>query len=203
MGGFNATWILVSSKLPTGAAGGSSGPPPQTCATSGKQCKKCKKRGQKTQAGRTQTLNFSRHKRALYRCAIRKDAGLCCGSRLRKGDVFTYGRLPQHLKDLKAKDTLDDLYGSNLQTLLNKHFKMSFVFPSLLWLASPMKRPLRPLASQLLCPPPRAELGSGESCFRLKSDGGARTPLNQGTEGQSKNQSVGILRTPTPMAAHA
>ena len=34
--------------------------------------------------------------------AIRKDAGLCCGSRLRKGEVFSYVRLPQNLKDLKA-----------------------------------------------------------------------------------------------------
>ena len=34
--------------------------------------------------------------------AIRKDAGLCCGSRLRSGEVFAYvGRNP-NLKDLKA-----------------------------------------------------------------------------------------------------
>ena len=33
--------------------------------------------------------------------AIRKDAGLCCGSRLRKGEVFAYVGLPQNLKDLK------------------------------------------------------------------------------------------------------
>ena len=32
--------------------------------------------------------------------AIRKDAGLCCGSRLRKGEVFAYVGLPQNLKDL-------------------------------------------------------------------------------------------------------
>jgi len=31
--------------------------------------------------------------------AIRKDAGLCCGSRLRSGDVFAYVGLPQNLKD--------------------------------------------------------------------------------------------------------
>ena len=31
----------------------------------------------------------------------RKDAGLCCGSRLRKGEVFAYVGLPQNLKDLK------------------------------------------------------------------------------------------------------
>ena len=34
--------------------------------------------------------------------AIRKDAGLCCGSRLRKGEVFAYVGLPQNLKDLKV-----------------------------------------------------------------------------------------------------
>ena len=33
--------------------------------------------------------------------AIRKDAGLCCGSRLRLGEVFAYVGLPQNLKDLK------------------------------------------------------------------------------------------------------
>ena len=33
--------------------------------------------------------------------AIRKDAGLYCGPRLRKGEVFAYVELPQHLKDLK------------------------------------------------------------------------------------------------------
>ena len=30
----------------------------------------------------------------------RKDAGLYCGSRLRKGEVFAYGGLPHNLKDL-------------------------------------------------------------------------------------------------------
>ena len=33
---------------------------------------------------------------------IRKDAGLYCGPRLRKGEVFAYVGLPQSLKDLKA-----------------------------------------------------------------------------------------------------
>ena len=33
--------------------------------------------------------------------AIRKDAGLCCGSRLRKGEVFAYVQLPENPKDLK------------------------------------------------------------------------------------------------------
>ena len=33
--------------------------------------------------------------------AIRKDAGLYCGTRLRKGEVFAYVGLPQNLKDLK------------------------------------------------------------------------------------------------------
>ena len=32
---------------------------------------------------------------------IRKDAGLYCGPRLRKGEVFAYVGLPQNLKDLK------------------------------------------------------------------------------------------------------
>ena len=32
---------------------------------------------------------------------LRKDAGLYCGPRLRKGDVFAYVGLPQNLKDLK------------------------------------------------------------------------------------------------------
>ena len=36
------------------------------------------------------------------RSAIRKDALLCCGSRLRKGEVFAYVGLPQNLKDLKG-----------------------------------------------------------------------------------------------------
>ena len=34
--------------------------------------------------------------------AIRKETGLCCGSRLRKGEVFAYVGLPQNLKDLKV-----------------------------------------------------------------------------------------------------
>ena len=34
--------------------------------------------------------------------AIRKDAGLCCGSRLRNGEVFAYVGSIQNLKDLKA-----------------------------------------------------------------------------------------------------
>ena len=36
--------------------------------------------------------------------ALRKDAGLCCGPRLRKGEVFAYVGLPQNLKDLNLKD---------------------------------------------------------------------------------------------------
>ena len=35
--------------------------------------------------------------------ALRKGARLCCGPRLRKGEVFAYVGLPQNLKDLKAK----------------------------------------------------------------------------------------------------
>ena len=34
--------------------------------------------------------------------ATRKDAGLCCGSRLRKGEVFAYVGRNQDLKDLKV-----------------------------------------------------------------------------------------------------
>ena len=34
--------------------------------------------------------------------AIRKDAGLSCGSRLRKGEVFAYAGRNQNLKDLKS-----------------------------------------------------------------------------------------------------
>ena len=33
---------------------------------------------------------------------IRKDAGLCCGSRLRKGEVFAYGGRIHNLQDLKS-----------------------------------------------------------------------------------------------------
>ena len=34
--------------------------------------------------------------------ALRKDEGLCCGSRLRKGEVFAYVGRNQNLKDLKV-----------------------------------------------------------------------------------------------------
>ena len=40
---------------------------------------------------------------------IRKDAGLCCGSRLRSGEVFAYVGLPHNLKDLKGLKDLKDL----------------------------------------------------------------------------------------------
>ena len=36
--------------------------------------------------------------------AIRKDAGLCCGSSLRKGEVLAYVGRNQNLKDLKDVD---------------------------------------------------------------------------------------------------
>ena len=39
----------------------------------------------------------------MWRSAIRKDAGLCCGSRLRKGEVLAYAGLSRNLKDLKAR----------------------------------------------------------------------------------------------------
>ena len=39
--------------------------------------------------------------------ALRKDAGLCCGSRLRKGEVFAYVGSIQNLKDLKGLVTMD------------------------------------------------------------------------------------------------
>ena len=35
--------------------------------------------------------------------AIRKDAGLYCGPRLLKGEVFAYGGLPENLKDLQKE----------------------------------------------------------------------------------------------------
>ena len=41
----------------------------------------------------------ARHMRSFT--AIRQDAGLCCGSRLRKGGVFAYVESIQNLKDLK------------------------------------------------------------------------------------------------------
>ena len=37
--------------------------------------------------------------------AIRKDAGLYCGSRLRSGEVFAYVGLSQNLEDLKCTPT--------------------------------------------------------------------------------------------------
>ena len=37
--------------------------------------------------------------------AIQKDTGRCCGSRLRKGEVFAYVGLPQNLKDLNNSDS--------------------------------------------------------------------------------------------------
>ena len=37
----------------------------------------------------------------VFAQVIRKDAGLYCGPRLRKGAVFAYAGLPQNLKDLK------------------------------------------------------------------------------------------------------
>ena len=40
--------------------------------------------------------------------AIRKDAGLCCGSRLRKGEVFAYVGRNQNLKDLKVRRLRED-----------------------------------------------------------------------------------------------
>ena len=40
--------------------------------------------------------------------ALCKDAELCCGPRLRKGEVFAYVELPQNLKDLKDLWCLTD-----------------------------------------------------------------------------------------------
>ena len=40
--------------------------------------------------------------------AIRNDAGLSCGSFLRKGEVFAHARLSQNLKDLKAAHALNN-----------------------------------------------------------------------------------------------
>jgi len=38
----------------------------------------------------------------LHKRALGKDAGLCCGSRLRSGEVFAYVGRNQNLKDLKG-----------------------------------------------------------------------------------------------------
>ena len=40
-------------------------------------------------------------------CAVRKDAGLYCGSRLRSGEVFAYVGRNQNLKDLKKGNLKD------------------------------------------------------------------------------------------------
>ena len=48
--------------------------------------------------------------------ALRKDAGLCCGSRLRKGEVFAYVGLPQSLRDLKDVSMLVEPLSGELGT---------------------------------------------------------------------------------------
>ena len=45
---------------------------------------------------------LSKPKGAEGLSSIRSDAGLCCGSRLRKGKVFAYAGLVDYLKDLKV-----------------------------------------------------------------------------------------------------
>ena len=56
---------------------------------------------------------------------IRKDAGLYCGPRLRKGEVFAYVGLPQNLKDLKRGTSLhrhpEPGNGSNVIPTTNPH----------------------------------------------------------------------------------
>ena len=42
---------------------------------------------------------------------IRKDAGLCCGSRRRSGEVFAYVGSIQKLKDLKAVGRVSEATG--------------------------------------------------------------------------------------------
>ena len=51
--------------------------------------------------------------------AIRKEAGLFCGSRLRKDEGFAYVGLPQNLKDLKdlTETQIPHLIRITLQTL--------------------------------------------------------------------------------------
>ena len=44
--------------------------------------------------------------------ATRKDAGLCCGSRVRSGEVFAYVRLPHNLKDAGSKEVWRKLLNS-------------------------------------------------------------------------------------------
>ena len=41
--------------------------------------------------------------------AIRKEARLCCGSFLRKGEVFAHGRLTQNLKNSNVPPERDQL----------------------------------------------------------------------------------------------
>ena len=48
---------------------------------------------------------------------IRKDAGLYCGPRLRKGEVFAYVGLPQNLKDLKDLEVVDRFGSTNIGAL--------------------------------------------------------------------------------------
>ena len=50
--------------------------------------------------------------------AIRKDAGLYCGSRLRSGEVLAYVGLSQNLKDLKAVRVLSNPKGTTLDRVL-------------------------------------------------------------------------------------
>ena len=46
--------------------------------------------------------------------AIRKDAGLCCGSRLRKGEEFAYVGRNQNREDLKPKGLYHEKRGGAL-----------------------------------------------------------------------------------------
>ena len=64
-------------------------------------------------------LNACRQPSALWgwssRCfaAIRKDAVLCCGSRLRKGEVFAYVGRIDNLQDLKGESTETSLVAAS------------------------------------------------------------------------------------------
>ena len=63
--------------------------------------------------------------------AIRKDAGLCCGSRLRSGEVFAYVGLSQNLKDLKDhQSTLQSLLASSSSVGSSRKRSHLRTFPS-------------------------------------------------------------------------
>ena len=53
--------------------------------------------------------------------AIQKDAGRCCGSRLRSGEVFAYVGRNQNLKDLKAQASMRADLGVEVLVRVEQH----------------------------------------------------------------------------------